>query len=174
MKYLLVIDMQKDFICGSLGTNEAKNIVKNVCSLIKYYKDNNMSIIVTQDTHDSNYLINTLEGKLLPIAHCIKDSWGWEIDDAVLAALGSYDKIVYLEKNTFGFLKLPSVLSDDADEIEICGLCTDICVISNALILRAAFPNIRIVIRENCCAGVTPEKHKAALEVMKSCQIEVI
>lgn len=174
MKYLVIIDMQKDFIYGSLGTNEAKNIVKNVCDRIKTFKNNNDTIITTQDTHDENYLVNTLEGKMLPVEHCIKNSWGWEIDDDIIAALGSYEKIIPLEKNTFGCLALPAALTEEIDEIEICGLCTDICVISNALILRAAFPNARIIIHENCCAGVTPEKHTSALDAMRSCQIEIV
>ena len=141
---LIVVDMQNDFIDGTLGTKEAQAIVSNVAKKIKEYKDAGKQVIFTRDTHSENYL-ETYEGKHLPVTHCVKNTIGW------------------LNWKDFGF-----------ESVEICGLCTDICVVSNALIIRANYPEIDITIDASCCAGVTPDTHKAALATMKMCQIEVI
>ena len=168
MKTLIVVDMQNDFITGSLGTKEAQAIVPNVKKKIEEYKVNRDEIIFTRDTHSSNYL-NTNEGRHLPIQHCINGTWGWLIVDEI----NSPECKVH-NKCTFGDKFLDSYISDYTDEVEFVGVCTDICVISNALILKAQRPAIKITVDASCCAGVTPEKHQAALEVMKSCQINVI
>lgn len=165
---LIVIDMQNDFIDGSLGTPEAQAIVPKVKEKIKKYKKAGKDIIFTKDTHFENYL-DTFEGKNLPVEHCIKGTEGWKINKELNTKV--YANVIH--KKTFGYLDW-NVHINNYESIEIVGLCTDICVISNALILRAWFPNSTITVDASCCAGVTPEKHKAALEVMKSCQIEVI
>ena len=179
---LIVIDMQNDFITGSLGTKEAQEIVPNVVEKCKHYSENNKPIYFTQDTHYRNYL-TTLEGKYLPIIHCKTNSFGWEIHEDLKAYIEPYCKY---KKETFGYIEKYAFERDEIDgylfesnryapnSIEICGLCTDICVISNALILRAKFPNTKIYCDHTCCAGTTPFKHEAALNVMKSCQIEII
>lgn len=172
-RILVVIDMQNDFITGSLGSKDAEAIVPCVRAKVKEYVDNKDTVMFTKDSHFENYL-DTLEGKMLPVKHCILGTEGWEICDE----LQEFVNYVF-HKCTFGFLEWEDVLvySQTAEKmgitIEICGLCTDICVVSNALILRAMYPNNRIIVDAKCCAGTTPEKHKAALEVMKSCQIEV-
>lgn len=168
-KVLVVVDMQNDFINGSLGTPEAQAIIPKVRDKIHQYQVNGDEIIFTQDTHYNDYL-ETLEGKKLPIKHCIKPTAGWEIHPDL-------DLINYphIEKYTFGYdnwYQVSKVIM--ADEIEIIGLCTDICVVSNALGIKACYPETKITVDASCCAGTTPERHKAALEVMKSCQIEVI
>ena len=173
-KILIVIDMQKDFIDGALGTSEAVTIVPNVIEKIKSYPAEN--IYATRDTHPENYL-ETQEGKNLPVPHCIKGTKGWELVPALAELQQKSGSKVY-EKPTFGSVMLAHELHqrDTAGEIasiELVGLCTDICVISNALLLKAAMPELPITIDPACCAGVTPEKHAAALEVMKSCQIGV-
>lgn len=170
-KVLVVVDMQNDFIDGSLGTQEAQEIVSTVENKLKKEKENGTIIFATQDTHYDNYL-NTLEGNKLPVLHCIKDTKGWEINKFLTPYI---EKENIIEKNTFGSDRLVEKLKEiNPDEIELLGLCTDICVISNALLLRAAFPNTPIIVEENCCAGVTPEKHDAAIETMRSCQIDII
>ena len=172
-KILIVVDMQKDFVDGALGTKEAVAIVPNVVSKIKNFDGD---IIVTYDTHFENYM-ETSEGKNLPVSHCIKDTDGWELDRNVEEALEGKDYIA-VEKPTFGSLDLPEILSENYDEndisIELIGLCTDICVVSNAIILKAAFYETPISVDASCCAGVTPESHKAALATMKMCQINVV
>lgn len=174
-KILIVVDMQNDFIDGSLGTQEARSIVQSVCEKIK---DFDGKIYVTLDTHQDDYL-DTFEGKHLPVEHCIKGTNGWILNESVRNALKGKDYI-FIEKPTFGTTQLGSSIQmltteNKRDfEIEVIGLCTDICVISNVLMLRAKFPDKKITVDASCCAGVTPEKHKAALEVMKSCQIDVI
>lgn len=164
---LIVIDMQNDFIDGSLGTKEAVAIVPNVAKKIKEYREAGKQVIFTRDTHSENYL-DTYEGKHLPVTHCVKNTIGWQISDELDFDV---EHDVLIDKPTFGWLNWNDF---DFDSVEICGLCTDICVISNALIIRANYPDIDITVDASCCAGVMPEKHKAALEVMKSCQIEVI
>lgn len=174
MKHLIVVDMQNDFVDGALGSKEAEAIVPNVIKLIDSEDYDN--IIYTKDTHYNNYM-DTLEGEKLPVPHCIYDTPGWDIIDAIRTNK-HYDGTKTIIKNTFGSDTLFSKFAFENEieplEFEICGLCTDICVISNALMLRAACPNSKITVRANCCAGVTPEKHEAALQVMESCQIDVI
>lgn len=171
-KYLIVVDMQNDFIDGSLGTPEAQAIVPRVCERIREAIADGWTVIATQDTHEENYL-ETAEGRKLPVRHCIRGSQGWAIADCVKAAMGG---ATVLEKPTFGSVRLPEVvrLAGEAERIEVLGLCTDICVVSNALLLKANFPEVPIGVRADCCAGVTPEKHAAALETMASCQIDVL
>lgn len=165
-KTLIVIDMQNDFIDGSLGTKEAQAIVPNVKKKIEEYKARGDEIIFTRDTHFDRYL-ETNEGKHLPVKHCIRGTHGWQISNEIGAGAG-YDVI---DKITFGYDRWAGY---DFEDVELIGLCTDICVVSNALILKAFFPEIDITVDASCCAGVTPESHKAALEVMKSCQINVM
>ena len=165
MKTLIVVDMQNDFIDGSLGTKEAVAIVPNVKKKIKEYEANGDRVIFTQDTHDANYLC-TNEGKHLPVEHCIVGTHGWEIADGL-----EVDNCDYVSKPTFGWKHWGNYRFE---EIELVGLCTDICVVSNALILKAMYPEIPITVDASCCAGVTPESHKAALLTMKMCQINVI
>lgn len=169
-KILIVVDMQNDFINGSLGTKEAVAIVPNVEKKIKEYKDDGQMIVFTQDTHFKNYM-GTFEGKHLPVEHCIKDTDGWRIAECLEKAGKDCE---HIEKNTFGYEEWKKFKLEQYDVIEVIGLCTDICVISNALAIRMFYPEEEIVVDAGCCAGVTPEKHKAALEVMKSCQITVI
>ena len=173
-KILIVVDMQNDFIDGSLGTKEAESIVDHVVEEIN--KDYSL-VIATRDTHPENYL-KTNEGKHLPVKHCIKNSEGWQIRSEVFEAIEAKEYLV-IDKPTFGSEKLVEILKkiNEEEEIEtitLIGLCTDICVVSNALLVKAAFPEKRIEVKENCCAGVTPQSHEAALTTMKMCQIEVI
>ena len=173
-KILIVVDMQNDFIDGSLGTKEAESIVNHVVEEIN--KDYSL-VIATRDTHPENYL-KTNEGKHLPVKHCIKNSEGWQIRPDVFEAIEAKEYLV-IDKPTFGSEKLVEILKkiNEEEEIEtitLVGLCTDICVVSNALLVKAAFPEKRIEVKENCCAGVTPQSHDAALTTMKMCQIEVI
>lgn len=175
-KILVIVDMQNDFIDGALGTKEAQNIVGNVVEKINKNKDN--LIVATYDTHKEDYL-ETLEGKKLPVEHCIHNTKGWELNKEIENALNDCKNVERILKLTFGYLdwenKLRMVTNlSEIEEIEICGLCTDICVVSNALILRALFRNIPIKVDSKCCAGVSPETHEAALETMKMCQIDVI
>lgn len=165
MKTLIVIDMQNDFIYGSLGTKEAQMIVLDVKNKIQEYYKNGDEIVFTRDTHYSNYL-NTNEGKNLPVKHCIYGAHGWNIADGL-----EVPNCRYINKETFGWINWNN---RHYEEIEIVGVCTDICVVSNALILKAMFPEINITVDASCCAGTTPENHKAALQVMKCCQINVI
>lgn len=167
MKVLCVIDMQNDFIDGALGTKEAEAIVENVKAKIELYRKNGDTVIFTRDTHSEDYM-NTQEGKNLPVPHCIKGSKGWEVSEKLDTA--SY-KII--DKPTFGSFELAEYISTlaDVDEIELIGLCTDICVISNAMILKARFTETPIKVDSSCCAGVTPESHANALGAMKMCQI---
>ena len=167
MKVLCVIDMQNDFIDGALGTKEAEAIVKNVKAKIELYRKNGDTVIFTRDTHTEDYM-NTQEGKNLPVPHCIKGSKGWEISEKLDTAS---DKII--DTPTFGSFELAEYISTlaDVDEIELIGLCTDICVISNAMILKARFTETPIKVDSTCCAGVTPESHTNALGAMKMCQI---
>jgi nicotinamidase-related amidase len=168
-KVLIVIDMQNDFIDGALGTPEAKAIVPNVKKKIEEYNARGDEIIFTRDTHFENYF-ETNEGKHLPVEHCIDGTHGWEIS-AELDCVGC----PLVDKFTFGYSFWDLYFKfEDIDEIMLVGLCTDICVVSNALILKAMFPEIDIAVDASCCAGVTPESHKAALTTMKMCQINVI
>ena len=170
-KILIVIDMQNDFIDAALGTKEAEAIVDAVKKKIWTYPAKD--IIATMDTHGENYM-ETQEGKYLPVPHCIKGSEGWKIRPDIAELLKGAK--IY-EKPTFGSTALAAdmkALSEKEDiELELIGLCTDICVVSNALLLKAAMPEVKISVDPSCCAGVTPEKHMAALETMRSCQIQV-
>ena len=168
MKILVVVDMQKDFIDGALGTAEAVAIVPGVIEKIKEYENSDSLVIYTKDTHFENYM-DTREGRHLPVPHCIKGTAGHEIPDEILRG---HDLII--EKPTFGSTELVSYLeSIEFDEIELIGLCTDICVVSNALLIKARFPEREVSVDSSCCAGVTPATHEAALTTMKMCQINV-
>lgn len=174
-KILVVVDMQNDFITGSLGTKEAVKIVPAVVSKIKAYQAEGAMIIYTRDTHFENYL-ETAEGKKLPVTHCIKDTWGWEIEDQIKALVGENDLVI--DKPTFGSVALGEQIHQMTQKedisIELVGLCTDICVISNALLIKAYEPEIQIQVAKSCCAGVSPESHEQALGAMTMCQIDVI
>ena len=168
-KLLIVVDMQKDFVDGSLGTKEAQQIVCAVEDKIKAYVDAKDEVVFTRDTHLSDYL-NTREGRKLPVEHCIQGTPGWEI----IKELQPYAKKIF-DKPTFGSLSLVDyVVKEGFDDIELVGLCTDICVVSNALLLKANLKEAEISVDASCCAGVTPETHEAALTTMKMCQINVI
>ena len=167
MKTLIVIDMQNDFIDGALGTKEAQAIVSNVKKKIEEYMARGDEIIFTRDTHDGCYL-STNEGMHLPVEHCICGTHGWQIADGLEPLDYACE---YINKPTFGWTYWNEL---GFEEIELVGLCTDICVVSNALILKAMFPEIDITVDASCCAGVTPESHNAALTTMKMCQINVI
>ena len=171
-KILIVIDMQNDFIDGALGTAEAVGIVEAVKEKIRSYPA--ADVIATMDTHFDNYM-QTQEGKYLPVPHCIRETAGWEIRPEIADLLK--EAKIY-EKPTFGSTQLAADLKAAAEkeqiEMELIGLCTDICVVSNALLLKAWMPEVKISVDASCCAGVTPVKHEAALETMRSCQIQVI
>ena len=171
-KILVVVDMQNDFIDGALGTAEAVAIVENVKARIREYDP--ADVFVTMDTHAPNYL-ETQEGRNLPVEHCIKGTKGWQIRSDIAALLPDWH--IY-EKPTFGSVALAKDIAEIAAkediEIEVLGLCTDICVVSNALMLKAYMPEVQISIDPSCCAGVTPESHEAALKTMQMCQIKVL
>ena len=168
MKILVVVDMQNDFIDGSLGTPEAVAIVPSVIRKIEEYEKSGNLIIYTKDTHFDNYL-ETSEGENLPVEHCIKGTVGHNIPSEILRS-----HALVFEKPTFGSLELADYLHTvDFDEVEFIGLCTDICVISNALLVKAHFPEKTVTVDSSCCAGVTPDTHSAALTTMKMCQIKV-
>ena len=165
-KILIVIDMQNDFITGSLGTKEAEAIVEKVKAKCEKAKAAGEEIIFTQDTHGEDYL-ETQEGRKLPVVHCVENTEGWEICPELLP----YAELC-VEKPTFGSVMLPA-MCEDYDEIELVGLCTDICVISNAMLLKAYYPEKKISVDSSCCAGVTPESHENALKAMQMCQIDM-
>ena len=170
-KLLVVVDMQNDFIDGSLGTPEAQAIVENVKNKIREYDQ--ADIYVTMDTHTPDYL-KTQEGKNLPVVHCVRGTEGWQLREEIRELLP--DAKIY-EKPAFGSLELArdlaAVSANEETEIELVGLCTDICVVSNALIIKAAMPEVPVSVDASCCAGVTPASHQAALETMKMCQVAV-
>lgn len=170
--FLIVVDMQKDFVDGALGTKEAVAIVPNVVKKIREFEG---PVFVTFDTHHDDYML-TAEGRKLPVPHCIKGTEGWKLDARVEEALAD-KKYTPVEKATFGSVDLPELVETASAmqnfTIELVGLCTDICVVSNALLLKAAFPEAEIFVDADCCAGVTPESHEAALTTMKMCQITV-
>ena len=172
---LIVVDMQNDFITGALGTPEAQAIVPKVREKFLEFYDNNEYVFFTRDTHFENYL-DTAEGQKLPVTHCIENTDGWEISSDVLAA-HEEDKITdIIDKKTFGFDSwgVYDDIFEECDEIVVVGVCTDICVVSNVLALKALYPEIEITVDASCCAGVTPESHQAALTTMKMCQINGI
>lgn len=167
---LIVVDMQNDFIDGALGTKEAQAIVPLVAEKIKSFKG---KVIFTRDTHGEDYL-NTQEGRKLPVPHCIKGTDGWQI----APELNKLCKQPPVDKVTFGSSELAELLKaenekESIDSITLIGLCTDICVISNAMVLKAFLPETEIIVDASCCAGVTPESHNTALEAMKVCQIRI-
>lgn len=170
-KLLIVVDMQKDFIDGSLGTKEAEGIVDHVVDKISQYPKEN--IIATRDTHEQNYL-ETQEGKNLPVLHCVRDTKGWEIDERIAQALNG---ATIIDKPAFGSVELAELLyqkwNEDEFEVELVGLCTDICVVSNAIMLKCKIPEMKISVDASCCAGVTPQTHEAALTTLKMCQVIV-
>ncbi len=170
-RFLIVVDMQNDFIDGALGTPEAVSIVDKVKRKIESFDG---EVIFTRDTHFDNYM-DTSEGKRLPVMHCIKGTHGWEIR----AELDALRRTEAIDKITFGSSTLFEMLEDEntrdkIDEITLIGLCTDICVISNAIGIKAFLPEVKIIVDSACCAGVTPQSHQNALEAMKMCQIEII
>lgn len=178
-KFLVVVDVQNDFVDGALGTPEAVAIVPKVVEKINGF---NGGIFVTMDTHDDGYM-NTLEGRKLPVPHCVQGTEGYKLNGEVMEALGrrSYNIV---RKSVFGSVVLARKIADDlfnhyenpdgaGSSIELVGLCTDICVVANAIILKTFFPEAEISVDASCCAGTTPDRHRAALDVMKSCQISV-
>lgn len=168
-KLLVVVDMQNDFIGGTLGTKEAEAVVPAVAARIKRAKADGDEILFTRDTHGDDYPASA-EGKKLPVAHCLRGMYGWQIDGRLDA-----DGAKILDKPSFGSVALGEyVRSGGYSEIELVGVCTDICVISNALLVKAFSPETRVSVRRDCCAGVTPESHENALRAMAVCQIEII
>lgn len=170
MKLLAVIDMQNDFIDGALGTKGAESIVQNVAARIEAYRSAGQPIVFTRDTHGADYL-KTQEGQNLPTVHCVEGTHGWMISDKL-----NTDGAKIFNKPAFGSKDLADYAASlmGLEEIELIGLCTDICVITNAFMLKAALPEIKITVDSSCCAGVTPESHANALNAMRMCQICVI
>lgn len=173
-QYLLVIDMQNDFIDGALGTKEAEAIVSKVESFINDFAG---KVVFTRDTHKENYM-ETQEGKNLPVVHCIEESEGWKVKEVVRKALEAKNAVGF-DKPSFGSKELAQYLLEEnekeaIDEIILIGLCTDICVISNAMLVKAYLPEVPVKVVAECCAGVTIESHNNALEAMKMCQIAVV
>ena len=172
-KILVVIDMQNDFIDGSLGTPEAVKIIEPVCRKIQAFLEEGGTVLATRDTHHPDYL-NTAEGRNLPVEHCIENTPGWQLNPKIARLVQGCTMI---DKPSFGsFLlveKIRELTREEPAQLELAGLCTDICVVSNALLLKAAFPETPISVDSSCCAGVTPASHEAALLTMKMCQIQV-
>lgn len=173
-KILIVIDMQNDFVTGALGSEEAKKIVPAVVDKVKNYDGD---VIFTRDTHGEDYM-QTQEGKNLPVPHCIKGTDGWQIIPELLAIQEDNNYKVF-DKPTFGSTELTEYIkneyeSGNAEEVELIGVCTDICVVSNAMLIKANAPELPVSVTAGCCAGVTPQKHNAALETMQSCQIKIM
>ncbi|WP_295919731.1 isochorismatase family cysteine hydrolase [Anaerovibrio lipolyticus] len=166
-KCIVIVDMQNDFIDGALGTDEAQEMLPKLVNKLGTVRG--VDLIFTQDTHHKDYL-STQEGKNLPVEHCIEGEKGWEICSALQPYLDKAKAVI--KKPAFGSMELPSLVKE-YDEVELVGLCTDICVISNAMILKAASPEQKIAVDASCCAGVTPESHEGALKAMKMCQIEI-
>ncbi len=173
-KILIVVDMQKDFIDGSLGSKEAQAIVANVAQKVKEADKNGDVIIFTRDTHHQENYMETEEGKNLPVPHCVKYSSGWVIDEAIPVP----ERAHVFDKEAFGSYDLGTYLKcfeeKEVESIELVGLCTDICVISNVVVAKTSCPNAHVVVDAACCAGVTPESHDTALQAMKAIQVEVL
>ena len=170
IEVLVVVDMQNDFIDGALGTKEAQSIVSNVYKKIEDYRSPGRMVVFTRDTHYWDYIYSA-EGRKLPVEHCIKDTEGWQITSEIPVL----DDEKIIDKPSFGSLELAEELGNyNISSIKLIGLCTDICVISNAMILKAKFPEVPIEVDSSCCAGVTPESHENALNAMKMCQIDII
>ena len=177
MKVLIVIDMQNDFTTGVLGNPQTAAVTANVVKKINEFRKSEKDgrIIATLDTHTEDYM-NTQEGKNLPVVHCVRGTDGWKLDERIEAVRAEGD--IMVEKPAFGSAELPAVIrkaagGKDIEEIEFIGVCTDICVISNAMIVKAAFPEVPIVINSECCAGVTPQSHENALSAMAVCQMKI-
>ena len=173
-RFLVVVDMQNDFIDGSLGTAEARGILPSVIETVKSFCG---KVVFTRDTHRANYL-ESREGKALPVEHCIEGTDGWQIQSE-LEALRVNIGAPVINKPTFGSVELAEYLASEnekepIEEIILVGLCTDICVISNAMVIRALLPEVKISVIESACAGVTPESHNRALDSMRTCQIEIL
>lgn len=171
MDILVVVDMQNDFIDGALGSPEAPEIVEGINTLVKEFQG---KIIFTRDTHTEDYM-NTQEGRKLPVPHCIKGTHGWQITDGITVPDGAE----MIDKPTFGSVALAEMLtsldkSKPISSVELVGLCTDICVISNAMLVKAALPEVTVRVRGELCRGVTPQSHDTALAAMRACQIEII
>lgn len=169
MKTLIIIDMQNDFITGSLANKDAEAIIPGIVNYIKSFDGN---IILTRDTHFKDYL-STQEGQYLPVEHCIYKTEGWEVHNDIKEALRT-KQFDYVDKNTFGYPNWGSAYIYESDEVILVGTCTDICVVSNALILKATYPNLKVTVLSDLCAGTTKENHEAALKVMGTCQCQVI
>lgn len=168
-RLLIVVDMQKDFVDGALGSSRARTIVPHVIDKIKAYEAAGHEVVFTLDTHFDNYM-DTREGKKLPVAHCIRGTSGWELIDELLQFGGTR-----FEKFTFGSRKLGDYVEKGGyDSVELIGLCTDICVISNAMVIQAAAPEVPIQVDASCCAGITPDSHRNALDAMAVCQISIV
>ena len=176
MKIVVVVDVQRDFVYGALGSTEAQAAMKDIIDRLMQI-DSDDKVIFTRDTHEENYL-ETQEGKNLPVPHCIYGTLGWQIaahiDDIPLS-----DQVQYVNKPIFGSYELIADMEDirsafDVDEVELFGFCTDICVMSNAILAKATLPEVPVNVVADCCACVTPESHKTALEAMKLCQINII
>lgn len=180
-KITIVIDMQNDFLTGALANPDAVSIIPSVLEEIKSAD----FVVYTRDTHGSDYS-DTQEGKKLPVPHCIEQTWGWQIVDELnprgIACVNNSDNWIILNKPTFGYVNIWSnsffnqLVNENGNNVEVtfCGTCTDICVVSNALIVKSLYPEMTVNVKADACAGLTPEKHKAALEVMSSCQINII
>ena len=172
-KVLFVIDMQVDFVTGALENGEAQKIIGKIAEKIKAYKEAGDYVFFTRDTHGENYM-ETQEGRLLPVPHCLEGSDGWQIVDE-LREFATKENT--LDKPSFGSLELPKwvykMTDGNFDEMEFCGVCTDICVISNAMIMKAAYPELTLTVDSSCCAGVTPESHQTALNAMAACQMMI-
>ncbi len=168
-KAIVVVDMQNDFVDGALGTAEAQAMLPRMVEKLTAARAAGTALVFTMDTHGADYL-TTQEGEHLPVPHCIRDTAGWAIVEALRPFADAAAAVI--EKPTFGATALPAALAD-YDAIEFVGLCTDICVISNALLVKAFYPEKRISVDAACCAGVTPESHANALRAMRMCQIEV-
>jgi nicotinamidase-related amidase len=171
MDILIVVDMQNDFIDGALGSPEAPEIVEGINALVKDFQG---KIIFTRDTHSEDYM-NTQEGRKLPVAHCIKDTHGWQITDKIVIPKGAW----IIDKPTFGSVDLATMLAklnerEPISSVGLVGLCTDICVISNAMLVKAALPEVSVRVYGELCRGVTPTSHDTALSAMRACQIEII
>ena len=186
MRVLVVVDAQRDFVDGALGSIAAQSIIPHMRKRVKDYADGETLILFTKDTHEGNYL-ETFEGVRLPVEHCVRGTPGWSLVKDISTLADGYSNFLIFSdeevirsrilKNTFGSIKLCEILKqyeNEITDITFMGFCTDICVISNVLMARAYLPNTRIIVDASCCAGTTLDKHLAALEVMKSCQIDVI
>ncbi len=174
-RILVAVDLQNDFIDGALGTKEAEAIVPAAAARIRECREAGAAVFATLDTHGADYA-ETQEGKRLPVPHCIRGTAGWELNPVIREALGD---CTLVEKPTFGSTRLPELIREKAGDAEqmtvaLLGRCTDIGVVANALLLKAAFPEATVRVNSACCAGVTPEKHRAALETMASCQIDIL